>query len=164
WVGVSAGIWGKPGPLSEREWEKVRLHAYHTERVLARPAALGQLGALAALHHERLNGSGYHRRATAGAQPPAARVLAAADGCPALPEPRPHREALAPEAAAVHLKSEVRAGRLDPEAVSAVLAAAGQRQSPKRKELAAGLSEREVEVLRLVARGHTIKAIAQQLH
>jgi HD-GYP domain-containing protein (c-di-GMP phosphodiesterase class II) len=39
-VGVSAAIWGKPGPLSEREWERVRLHPYYTERLLARPSAL----------------------------------------------------------------------------------------------------------------------------
>src|SRR5713226_9861200 len=60
-VGVSAGIWGKPGPLSEREWERVRMHPYYTERILVRPAALAQLGVLASLHHERLDGSGYHR-------------------------------------------------------------------------------------------------------
>src|SRR5262249_21471443 len=60
-VGVSAGVWGKPGPLSEREWEKVRLHPYHTERILAKPEALARLGILAAHHHERLDGAGYHR-------------------------------------------------------------------------------------------------------
>jgi HD-GYP domain-containing protein (c-di-GMP phosphodiesterase class II) len=43
-VGVSAGIWGKPGSLSDREWEKVRLHPYHTERIFARPATLAKLG------------------------------------------------------------------------------------------------------------------------
>jgi response regulator RpfG family c-di-GMP phosphodiesterase len=162
-VGVSAGVWGKPRPLTERDWEKVRLHAYHTERVLARPEALAQLGALAALHHERLDGSGYHRKAQAGALPPAARLLAGADVFQALTEPRPHRAAHTTEAAAGILKGDARAGRLDPQAVAAVLAAAGQVQPPKRKELVAGLSEREVEVLRLVARGHSIKVIAQQL-
>jgi HD-GYP domain-containing protein (c-di-GMP phosphodiesterase class II) len=162
-VGVSAGIWGKPGPLSEREWEKVRLHPYHTERILTRPAALAQLGALASLHHERLDGSGYHRGAPAAALSPSARILAAADVYHALTEPRPHRPPQAPEAAANHLKREARAGRLDAEAVSGVLAAAGQRAPSRRKELVAGLSEREVEVLRLIARGHSIKEIAQQL-
>jgi len=162
-VGVSTGIWDKPGPLNEREWEKVRLHTYHTERVLARPLALAHLGALAALHHERLDGSGYHRHALAAALPPGARLLAAADVFQALTEPRPHRAAQAPEAAAAVLKNEARAGRLDPEAVAAVLAVAGQGQPPRRKELVAGLSEREVEVLRLLARGHSIKVIAQQL-
>ena len=72
-VGVSAGIWGKPGPLSEREWERVRMHPYYTERVLARPAMLARLGALAALHHERLDGSGYYRGLPASMLSPAAR-------------------------------------------------------------------------------------------
>jgi HD-GYP domain-containing protein (c-di-GMP phosphodiesterase class II) len=94
-VSVSAGIWGKPGPLSEREWERVRLHAYYTERVLARPAALARLGALAAAHHERLDGSGYHRGVSAGALSPAARILAAADVYHAMLEPR-HTARLAP--------------------------------------------------------------------
>jgi len=162
-VGVSAGIWGKPGPLTEREWEKVRLHAYYAERVLARPAGLARLGAVAALHHERLDASGYHRQAPASALPPAARLLAAADVYQALTEQRPHRPAQPPGAAAGVLKGEARAGRLDPEAVAAVLAVAGQGAPPRRKELVAGLSEREVEVLRLVARGHSIKEIAAQL-
>ena len=60
-VGVSAGIWGRPGSLSQRDWEQVRLHPYYTERVLARPEPLGRIGLLASQHHERLDGSGYHR-------------------------------------------------------------------------------------------------------
>ena len=162
-VGVSAGIWCKPGPLGEREWERVRLHAYHTERILARPQALAQLGAIASLHHERLDGSGYHRGAAAADLAPAARILAAADAFHALTEARPHRPAHTPEQAAEMLRWEVQRGRLDPEATDAVLAAAGRRAAGKPRELVAGLSEREVEVLRLVARGHTIKQIAQQL-
>jgi HD-GYP domain-containing protein (c-di-GMP phosphodiesterase class II) len=162
-VSVSAGIWGKPGPLTEREWERVRLHPYYTERVLARPATLAQLGALAALHHERLDGSGYHRGLPAAMLSPSARILAAADVYHAMTEPRPHRSPLAPESAASQLQREARAGRLDSEAVSGVLAAAGHRVSSSRRELVAGLSEREVEVLRLLARGHSMKQIASQL-
>jgi HD-GYP domain-containing protein (c-di-GMP phosphodiesterase class II) len=162
-VGVSAGIWVKPGPLSEREWEKVRLHAYHTERILAKPNALAQLGAIASLHHERLDGSGYHRGVAASALPPAARILAAADVYHALTEVRPHRGVRTPEQATDLLKSEAHRGRLDAEVVNNVLAAAGQRVPVKRKELVAGLSEREVEVLRLIARGLSIKQIAEQL-
>jgi HD-GYP domain-containing protein (c-di-GMP phosphodiesterase class II) len=162
-VGVSAGIWVKPGPLSDREWEQVRLHAYHTERILARPQALAQLGAIASLHHERLDGSGYHRGASSAALSPAARILAAADAYHALTEARPHRAAHTPEQAAAILKGEVQRGRLDAEIVSGVLAAAGQHVITRRKELVAGLSEREVEVLRLIARGLSIKQIAQEL-
>src|SRR6266852_6358891 len=162
-VGVSAGIWGKAGPLTEREWEQVRLHAYYTERVLARPHLLAQLGALAALHHERLDGSGYHRGLPAAMLSPAARVLAAADVYHAMLEPRPHRPARTPEAAAEELRGEVRAGRLDGEAVNGVLAAAGHRVRTSRRALVAGLSEREVEVLRLIARGHSKKQIGELL-
>ncbi|HLJ32457.1 MAG TPA: HD domain-containing phosphohydrolase [Ktedonobacteraceae bacterium] len=162
-VGVSAGIWGKPGPLSEREWERVRMHPYYTERVLARPGALKRLGTLAALHHERLDGSGYYRGLSANMLSPAARVLAAADVYQAMTEPRPHRPALAPEIAAAQLQREARAGRLDSEAVQSVLAAAGHEVRPTRRELVAGLSEREVEVLRLIARGHSKKQIASIL-
>jgi HD-GYP domain-containing protein (c-di-GMP phosphodiesterase class II) len=162
-VGVSAGIWGKPGPLSEREWERVRMHPYYTERVLARPPALARLGTLASMHHERLDGSGYHRGVPASMLSPAARILAAADVYHAMLEPRPHRPARTPEAAADELRGEVRAGRLDGEAARGVLAAAGHRVRSTRRALVAGLSEREVEVLRLLARGHTKKHIAQLL-
>ena len=159
-VGVSAGIWGKPGPLSEREWERVRLHPYYTGRVLFRPAALAHLGALAALHHERLDGSGYYRGLPASMLSPSARILAAADVYHAMIEPRPHRPALQPGMAAEQLQREVRAGRLDSEAVAGVLAVAGHSVRATRRELVAGLSEREIEVLRLIARGHSKKQVA----
>ncbi|HJT55982.1 MAG TPA: HD domain-containing phosphohydrolase, partial [Ktedonobacteraceae bacterium] len=162
-VGISAGIWGKPGKLSEREWERVRMHPYYTERVLARPGALARLGALAALHHERLDGSGYYRGLPASMLSPAARILAAADVYHAMTEPRPYRPALAPEIAAEQLRREARAGRLDDEATNSVLAAAGHEVRKMRRELVAGLSEREIEVLRLIARGHSKKQIADLL-
>jgi HD-GYP domain-containing protein (c-di-GMP phosphodiesterase class II) len=160
---VSAGLWGKPGPLSAREWEQVRLHAYYTERVLARPAALARLGTLAAYHHERLDGSGYHRGAAAAVLSPSARILAAADVYQALTEDRPYRPARDPDAAAAELRREVQAGRLDGDAVTGVLAAAGHPIRPARRELVAGLSERQVEVLRLIARGYSMKQIAGRL-
>jgi len=162
-VGVSSGIWAKPGPLSEREWERVRMHPYYTERVLARPPALARLGALASLHHERLDGLGYHRGVPASMLSPAARILAVADVYHAMIEPRPHRPARTPEAAADELRGEVRAGRLDGEAANGVLAAAGHRIRSTRRALVAGLSEREVEVLRLIARGHSKKQMGALL-
>jgi HD-GYP domain-containing protein (c-di-GMP phosphodiesterase class II) len=162
-TGVSSSIWGKPGPLSDSEWERVRLHSYYTERALARSNALAQLGALAASHHERLDGLGYHRGASAPPLTPAAKILAAADAYHAMTESRPHRPALAPEAAAVALRSEVRSGRLDGEAANAVLAAAGHRIRTTRRAMVAGLSKREVEVLRLLARGNSKRQIAELL-
>lgn len=162
-VGISAGIWTKPGPLSEREWERVRLHPYYTERILARPPALASLGALAALSQERLDGSGYHRRLPAGMLSPAARLLAAADVYQALVEPRPHRPARTPDAAAAELARAVKAGGLDQDAVRCVLAAAGQHVRPLRPARPAQLTERELDVLRLIAQGLSIKEMALRL-
>lgn len=162
-IGISAGIWGKPGPLTQREWEQVRMHPYYTGRILARPATLAQLGQLATLHHERLDSSGYHRGLPAMMLPPAARILASADVYQALIEPRPHRRALSPEAAVDEIQRDVHAGGLDGSAVQGVLAAAGHRMRPGGHAFAAGLSAREIEVLQLVARGQTIKQIARSL-
>ena len=163
-VGVSAGIWAKEGALSEREWEQVRLHSYYTDRILARPAPLRQLGALASQHHERMDGSGYHRAISGQTLSPAARILGAADAYQAMTEPRPHRRALSPEQAADQLRREVRSGRLDGDAIHAVLAEAGHHAPRARRERPAGLSEREVEVLRLMARGLSNRVMAEQLY
>jgi HD-GYP domain-containing protein (c-di-GMP phosphodiesterase class II) len=162
-VAVSNRIWEKPAALSTTEWERVRLHPYHSERILARSRVLEPLARTAGMHHERLDSSGYHRGAAGAQVPAAARVLAAADAFQALTQDRPHRRGLAPEAAAAALAEEARAGRLDPECVRAVLEAAGQAPPRIRTVWPASLSDREVEVLRLVARGLSNRAIAERL-
>ena len=164
-VGVSNLVWDKPGPLTAAEWEQVRLHAYHTERILARSPVLEPYAQTAGMHHERVDGSGYHRAATAAAIPVAARILAAADVFQALTETRPHREAFSPEQAAKEVEAMVAAGALDPEAARAVCEAAGValRRGRASGPWPAGLTDREVEVLRLLARGLTKKEIAKTL-
>ena len=162
-VGVSNRVWDKPGPLSDTEWEQVRLHPYYTERALARSAPLAALGRLAAAHHEHLDGSGYHRGVPAVLLETAARLVAAADAYQAMTEPRPHRPALAAEAAADRLAERVRDGRVDASAADAVLGAAGQRTGRTRRAWPGGLSDREVEVLRLLARGLSNRQIAARL-
>lgn len=162
-VSIPTSIWDKPGPLSAAEWERIRLHAYYTERVLARSPLLAPLGALAGAHHERLDGSGYHRNVPASLLGMPARILAVADCYHALREERAYRPARTPEEAARSLEAEVSVRRLDSEAVRAVLEAAGHHARRKRGAWPAGLSDREVEVLRLVAQGRSNKEVAQLL-
>jgi HD-GYP domain-containing protein (c-di-GMP phosphodiesterase class II) len=161
-VGVSTAIWEKPGPLTSGEWEQVRLHSYHTERLLARIPALAELARTAAADHERLDGSGYHRGLTAAQLAPAARVLAAADVLCAITEPRAHRAAGSVAEAAEALRREANTGRLGGEAVDAVLEAVGERTRPA-TDPPAGLTIRELDVLRLLARGMTNKQTASEL-
>lgn len=173
-VTVPVSVWGKPGPLSRDDWERVRLHAYHSERVLTVAAGLRPLASLAGAHGERCDGSGYHRGSHGGDLPPAAWLLAVADCYCAMREPRPHRPSLSSAAAAGVLRGEVAAGRQAAEAVDAVLTVVGQAAttgepggSPAREAgpsaRPAGLSERECEVLRLVASGMATKQVARQL-
>ena len=162
-VGISASIWEKQGPLSGADWERVRLHPYYTERVLGRPHALAHLSTIAGQHHERLDGSGYFRGIPSTMLSPATRVLAAADVYHAMIERRPHRPAHTPESSATYVQAEARAGRLDADAVDAVLTAAGHRVPAVRREWPSGLSDREVEVLQLVAQGLTNREMAKHL-
>ena len=162
-VAVPNGIWDKPGPLSTAEYERVRLHPYYTERVLERSGVLAPLARLAGSHHERQDGSGYHRGAAAAQLGTAARLLAAADVYDAMTHERPYRNALGEQDARAELGAMVEARRLDKRAVDAVLEAAGGTSLEIREEYPAGLSEREVEVLRLVAQGRTTREIAEAL-
>jgi HD-GYP domain-containing protein (c-di-GMP phosphodiesterase class II) len=161
-AGISARIWDKAGPLTASEWERVRLHAYYTHRALAR-CGLAGIGEIASHHHERLDGSGYPSGTATRNLPMPAHLVAAADAFHAMTEPRPHRPALSAEYAAAELRRAVAAGELLGDAVAAVLAAAGQARGRVRAMRPAGLTEREVEVVRLIARGCTDRQIADQL-
>lgn len=160
---VSNGIWDKPERLTTTDWERVRLHPYYTERVLEKAPALRPLARLAGGHHERLDGSGYHRGDPAALLPLPSRILAAADVYHAMTELRPHRQPLSQDAAARELAQEVSAGRLDRDAVNAVLEAAGQRAQMPRRDWPAGLSDREIDVVRLAVRGRSNRQMAGEL-
>lgn len=163
-AGVASGVWEKEGPLTEREWEAVRKHADYTERILARPSMLARLGALGALDHERLDGTGYHRRLPAESLPPGARLLAVADMYQAMRETRPHRRPMPAGEVAAVLDKEVAKGRLDRDAVGAVVETADERG--RRGRVArhpGGLSDEEIDVLRLVSRGLGDRQVASEL-
>ena len=162
-VGVSNAIWEKPGPLGFGEWERVRLHPHFTERAFAQSRALAPIGLLAGAHHERADGSGYHRGTRGSALEKTGRILAAADCYAAMRSARPYRPALEPAAAETELRREVEEGRLDGEAVDAVLAAAGHRVPKRPPGLPAGLTRRELEVLLALVLGHSNQAIADDL-
>jgi DNA-binding CsgD family transcriptional regulator len=161
-VAISNALWDKPGPLKAGEMELVRTHAFHTDRI-ARSigGAIGDVAGLASVAHERLDGSGYHRGLAAAGLSKWTRLVAAADIAQALSEGRPHRPAYSKEAAERMLRDLAKDGALCPRAVDAVL---DSTRAPRaRPGFPAGLSEREVEVLRLVARGLTDKEVASKL-
>jgi response regulator RpfG family c-di-GMP phosphodiesterase len=163
-VSVPQRVWMKNGPLNRPEQEAVRLHTYHTERILSASRSLQPLGALAGAHHERLDGSGYHRGLGAASLPLNARILAAAEVYQALIEGRSWRPAFSEADAAGMLVDHASKGALDRKAVDAILEASGQRPARRRTAGPAGLTEREVDVLRLMAAGRSNREIAHALH
>jgi HD-GYP domain-containing protein (c-di-GMP phosphodiesterase class II) len=162
-VAVPSGIWNKQGPLSDDDWERVRLHPYYTERILVRCGSLANLAEAASSHHERMDGSGYHRSIKAPSLSAACRLLATADAFRAMTEARPHRPALSHREAAEELNHACAEGRLDVPCARAVLEAAGEKLKPGRSAWPARLTDREVEVLQLLANGLSNKEIARVL-
>ncbi len=158
-IALPCALWEKSTPLSAAERERIHLHAYWGQRLLARAPSLASEAALAEATHERCNGAGYPRRLEGTALPIAARVLAAADVWCALRSDRPHRPGFDDAAASAMLRGEARSGKLDARVVDAILGV-GPRPSRARP---AGLTDREIEVLQLVARGATNKEVAQRL-
>jgi HD-GYP domain-containing protein (c-di-GMP phosphodiesterase class II) len=163
-VSVPQRVWMKAGLLNHPEREAVRLHPYHTERILSASRWLQPLGALAGLHHERLDGSGYPRRAGAASIPQAARVLAAAEVYQAMLEERSWRPAFSNAEAADKLVGQATAGELDRAAVMAVLEAGGQGRKRRGMAWPSALTDREVDVLRQLAAGNGNRQIASALH
>lgn len=161
-VAVPNTIWDKAGPLTRDERDQAERHPLVTDQLLRRVPYTAALSGAASAAHERLDGSGYHRRVTGSQLDEAARTVAAADCYQAMVSDRPHRAALTGPQATTELRAMSAAGKLDGEAVERVLAAGGVRRAA-RAQLPAGLSGREVEVLRLLSLGLTTRQIADRL-
>ena len=122
---VPNSIWDKPGPLTRAEFDRVELHPMLTEQMLRRSPALAALNPVASAHHEKCDGSGYHRRLQADADDLGACLLAATEIYVGLTTERADRPPFSPEDAAAELRRLESAGVLEPRASRAVLVAAG---------------------------------------
>jgi HD-GYP domain-containing protein (c-di-GMP phosphodiesterase class II) len=162
-LGISNAIWHKRGILTTDERAEVRTYPALSARILAAAPALRELGELAGMHRERLDGSGYPMGLAGRRIPHDARVLAAADAYQSMREARPHRVAYTREEAAIRMRAEARAGRIDARAATAVLAAVATQERPHPINGAASLTAEEIDVLRLLVRGMRPREIAREL-
>jgi HD-GYP domain-containing protein (c-di-GMP phosphodiesterase class II) len=162
-TGVPNGTLECPRPLTQSQWDTIRLSTYLTQRILGRCIGLEAVNALASRHHERIDGSGYHLGLSGDRISTGARILAAADAFKAMTSDRPWRPKLAPDEAARALGADVKEGKLAHDAVEAVLAAAGHSQVARRQTWPAGLSDREIDVLKLISLGRTNREVAERL-
>ncbi len=124
-LGVSNAILDKPGKLDADEWEAMKLHAAHTETILSRIAAFGELAAIAGAHHERLDGKGYPRGLTADRIAPETRIITTADIFDALTADRPYRAAM-PVSKALAIMSDMVGTQIDAKCLDALRQAIGR--------------------------------------
>ena len=148
------------GQLSDSEWEQYRLHPYHGERILKRVPALAPFAEMLGNHQERVDGSGYYRGLGGANISLGARIIAVADRFDELTHEAPGRSALELTDALTSLESDP---GFDRRIVGALRQALGERSSAPGEHWPAGLTRREVEVLRLAARGMTRAQIGTTL-
>jgi HD-GYP domain-containing protein (c-di-GMP phosphodiesterase class II) len=164
---VSNAILDKPAALTRTEFDRIELHPMLTEQMLRRSPALAELDPIASAHHEKCDGSGYHKRLRADTSDPAACILAATEVYVGLTTERADRPPFVGDAAAAELRRLETEGVLEPRATRAVLVAAGHGEpgprTRRRPDNPGGLTRREVDVLGLAAKGLTTREIGDRL-
>lgn len=93
-IAISNEILEKEGPLTDKEFATIKNHPYYTAVILDRIPELRQLGEIASLHHEKINGDGYYLGISGEAIPLESRIIAVADIYSALAVDRPYRMAI----------------------------------------------------------------------
>ena len=155
--------------LSAAEWERLRLHPYHAERILARIPAFRAIIPLVGAQHERVDGQGYYRGLAGSQIPPGARILAVADRYDELTRGLPGHppldvgaalERLYDDAGKAYAEDCVRALE---EELRADGTAKGRARGSRQRQWPGGLTSREVELLRLLAGGLSRREVATQL-
>lgn len=118
-MAVSNAILEKPGKPDDAEWQVIRSHPAHTWNILRCIKGFEELSEIAASHHEKLDGTGYHRGLTAGQLPLESRVLVVADIFDALAAKRPYRDSL-PLAKVFEILRKDAPRALDPSCIEAL--------------------------------------------
>src|SRR5262249_57860658 len=93
-VFIKGRVLSKPTPLSESEWETIRLHPALGEALLTANSFEEAVLGIVRWHHERWDGHGYPDGLGGHSIPLGARIVAAADAFSAMRETRPYRPAL----------------------------------------------------------------------
>jgi HD-GYP domain-containing protein (c-di-GMP phosphodiesterase class II)/DNA-binding CsgD family transcriptional regulator len=156
--------------LTPAEWERLRLHPYYAERILSRVPAFAPFVPLVAAHHERPDGRGYYRGLVQSQIPLGARIIAVADRYDDCTHDLPGQPALDSEAALARLGAEAGQG-LCPDSFRALAQELDEdsphpariRRRRQQQEWPAGLTDREVETLRLLAQGLSRRQVADAL-
>jgi putative nucleotidyltransferase with HDIG domain len=116
-LGVSNRILDKPGSLTDAEYAKIKEHPRLTYDILSRVGPFRPIAETAANHHEKLDGSGYHRGIGAEDLDLPSRILVVADIYDALSADRPYHKAL-PQERVLDILREESSTKLDPESVA----------------------------------------------
>lgn len=110
---IDNDILEKPAKLTDSEFTQMKNHAYGTWEILGRIKGIGSIRDWAALHHEKLDGSGYPFGIQGRQMSKIERIMACVDIYQALTEARPYKDGMSHEATIAIMQKEVARGKLD---------------------------------------------------